>query len=727
MATFYLDLESGSDAADGTTFANRWKTFNSGATAARIAPGDTIRIMAATDQTSLGQNATWTVNSKTVTLTTAVTANISDCETAWTASANVTSTADTSQFKENTKSAKHVIAAGFTTGLAAYFATGTIDLSGYQQVSFWIFNTVAVAASTLSLRLCSDVAGVTTVNTIAIPAIPSVSQWTAFTVNTGGALDAAIQSVALYADLDPGAVTIQLDNIIACKASSSADALSLTSLLGKVNNLNWVASTVYAVNDIRKPTSPNRNGYRYKVTAQSSATAASEPTWPQGIGENVTDGGVTWQCEGLEDTWYAIQSINGTTVKLDNHVNALGSVGAGYPGATETVTTYKREPIKLSAMSTTSGGGSLTDIQDSGTAGNHITFSGGWNRTDMTTQTGETWVTGQNGFGYAVSTNGKNYLTFVNYNTTRFYAVFSIGTLPNIWQVLNGHYNNQSGYGILLNSATNLIAQGLISHNNNLLTTGGFSMTDQNRATLRAVSFCSHIGGSGLASSISYVSTLSVVDIVCKNNAAYGVAHLSGGPLSITGLITGNNTSGGINAPSISAILNNCLIAESTEFAAQTAYRDYIIYSQKHDQTANNHLLTTDGGTIVSATDQRHTASGISWKFLPTSTNRAALYPLRLSVAKVAVAASALVTLSIWARRDNTNIKGQLFVAGGQIAGVPNDVTVACEPSINTWTQSSNLTFTPTEAGVVEVLFKVWDGVGTSNSFWIDDFAVSQA
>jgi hypothetical protein len=43
---FYLDYEGGNDANDGTTFANRWKTLTSGVTATRIAPGDTIRIMA---------------------------------------------------------------------------------------------------------------------------------------------------------------------------------------------------------------------------------------------------------------------------------------------------------------------------------------------------------------------------------------------------------------------------------------------------------------------------------------------------------------------------------------------------------------------------------------------------------------------------------------------------------------------------------------------------------
>src|SRR3972149_419032 len=60
MAIFYLDYEGGNDVNDGTTFANRWKTFTSGATAARIAPGDVIRVMASPDQTSLGITGVWT-------------------------------------------------------------------------------------------------------------------------------------------------------------------------------------------------------------------------------------------------------------------------------------------------------------------------------------------------------------------------------------------------------------------------------------------------------------------------------------------------------------------------------------------------------------------------------------------------------------------------------------------------------------------------------------------
>src|SRR3954465_12971522 len=59
MTIFYLDGEGGNDANAGTSFALRWKTFSSGATAARIAPGDVIRVMGSPAPTLLG-NATWT-------------------------------------------------------------------------------------------------------------------------------------------------------------------------------------------------------------------------------------------------------------------------------------------------------------------------------------------------------------------------------------------------------------------------------------------------------------------------------------------------------------------------------------------------------------------------------------------------------------------------------------------------------------------------------------------
>ena len=78
--TFYLDYENGADANDGSTWALAWKTITSGATAARIAPGDIIRIAKSPAPASLGTTGIWTDLSKTVTLGAAQTATVNLCE-----------------------------------------------------------------------------------------------------------------------------------------------------------------------------------------------------------------------------------------------------------------------------------------------------------------------------------------------------------------------------------------------------------------------------------------------------------------------------------------------------------------------------------------------------------------------------------------------------------------------------------------------------------------------
>ncbi len=714
----------------GSSKADAWLTFTSGATSARIAPGDTIRVMASPDETLVG-NATWTQYSKTITLAGAVTANISDCETAWTGSVNVTTTADATTYKENTKSAKHVIASAFTTGLVAFFGTGTIDFSGYQQVSFWVYNTAVLAASTLSLRLCSDPVGAVTVNTIAIPAIASSGSWVAITVDTGGALGSSIGSVALYADLDPGTQTIQLDNIIACKASSSADSLTLTSLIGKAWNRCWAASTTYATGAICKPSQGARNGFRYKVTAGGGGSSdGSEPVWPAGVGLTVVDGALTWTCDTVEETWAPIQSINGTTVKIDNDCTVLGNAGRGYEGATETVATYKREPIKLAMVGTGSNfTGYLQPTKSgngSGFPNNQIVFIGGYDRTNMSTLSGETWISGQNGWGYGIGTysTGADYVTLSNLNATRcYYGVVTYST--DFLTLQNCQFSGMQGYGWYMAAALNqCTVTGFVCCYN-----GAFGVNNAEKVSgvMRRVRISSNMS-SGVSQNQSYPWLCRMFDFVVTNNGSYAANIGAINPQEWINWVTANNDQGAaaINLPAGATPLymTNCSIGEASKFLLTNLTGQYI-YSHKDGQVADTHVITTDGGTITSATDQRHTASGLSWKFSPTSTNRGYAYPLTLSVAKIACAANTAVNLTIWVRRDNTNIQGNLRVLGGTVVGVPSDVIVNCAPSINTWTQSGTLTFTPTENGVVEVFFDCWDGTNTTNSLWVDDFSIT--
>jgi len=736
MTTFYCDFENGDDANDGTTFANRWKTLTSGATAARIAPGDEIRIMGSPAPTSLGINGTWTSealqgtrtvtgatnatpievttstahgystgdtltiqnvggntatngtweitvtgdrtftldgsigngtisgngvsrlrNNTVVRLASALTQNIASTgpnRAAWTASADVTATLYTTDFKEHYQADSIAIAAGFTTGLAAYWPTGTLDLSGYQQVSFWIRqNSGTVGADgAVELRLCSDTAGTTVVDTISIPALSGLNRWRPVTVDLGTNLGSSIQSIALYVSTDNGAQTFLLSNIIACKASSDPDSLTLTSLIGK----------------------------------------------------NV---------EG--ETWWGIQSINGTRVMLDNETNAepITTTLRGYYGTSETVTTWKRETIKLGPAASSST--ALQATQKAGTDGSPITYSGGWDRTAMTTQNLETWLDGMNGNGYGINI-GHNFVNIDMLAFTRLkrglsnsagsFCSFSLAAANNngnalvislpINTITLGHAAaNSSSINIEAGPCTFVLNHGIIS--------GGSAGIYGNGANDFKMLQGS---GNGIIAN-NHTSALSIT-----SNASGLFAGLE---------FTANGTSS-IGSTYIKLALYKCLVSDNTEVSSPEIGPG-TVFSQNHDQTADNHKIFLSYALISSATDQRKTASGISWKIQPTNTLRSASWPVPLSLAKVACAANAAVTIKAWMRRSNTGLTMRLVCKGGQIAGVASDVVSSMTADADTW-EELTITFTPTEVGVVEITAEAWGG--TTYSGWVDDMTISQ-
>lgn len=786
MTTFYLDYEGGSDAADGLSFANRWKTLTLGATAARIAPGDTIRIMASPAPTSLGINGTWTslaqqgtwsitsstnatpivitrashglstgdtvvvtghgintnangtwtvtqissstfsldgsvgngvgggsgtfrkVNGMIVTLASALTENLASTgngRTAWTASANVTATLSTSDYKEGYSSDSIAIAAGFTTGLAAYKATGSaLNLSGYQQVSFWIKQTSGTlgAAGQTTLRLCSDTAGVTTVDTISIPALGALNVWNCVTVNTWGNLGASIQSVALYVATDSGAQTFLLSNIIACKAASSADSITLSSLIGK------------------------------------------------------NDG-----------QWFSIMSINGTRVFLGAPASYLPtSTGFGaYYGTTEAITTYKREAVDRGAMAASTTADNA--INDSGTSGNIITFSGGWNRTDMTTQTDETWLRSQNGNGFGLTVYRTfieiEKLNFINYNTgiignatssdltfsnisfagcgTGFQAIgvyYSVTSLITAMCTL-GFYDNSrhsvfTDMTMIGGGAANGIAQ-LIGSNNvydtvnvyNLSTNCiSFGNTANSLAMDCRLDNLTIIGcPSGLVSVLIYAALRLKGDSWTLTCTAGGTAIQC---YTTSDVVVSNVTSSGhgqgigLNGyGDITAI--DCTITDTTPTSHNIANVSSAIYTQNLNASGHS-LITLTGGLAGSTTAERHTASGVAWYLSPTSASRTATFPLPLSLGKILCAASALVTVKVWLRRTNTSLTIGLVCKGGQIAGVASDVRTNMTAAANTW-EEVTITFTPSAAGFVEITAEAYGG--TTYTGYVDDMTITQA
>lgn len=768
MTTFYLDYEGGNDANAGTSFATRWKTFASGATAARTAPGDTIRVMASPDPTSLG-NGTWagvggrltsvnissstnatpivittsavhglvagdyvtivnhttntnangvwkvgTVGSTTtfqilnmdgtnttgngigaatgtaqkanncvVKLASPVTQNIALCgglgqKPAWTASTNVTCTQNTTAYKEGYSSASIALGAAFTTGKAAYYTLpATLNLSSYQQVSFWVqlLSGTVGAAGACYIALCSDTIGATVVNTINIPSVGIAGLWVPVTVDLASNLGASIQSVAFYVVTDNGAQTFLIDNIIACKASSSADSLNLTSLIGK----------------------------------------------------NTVD----------EPEFYSLQSINYDVAMIGN-TNVLTPTSLtlrGYYGTNETVTTYKRETIKQSITTNV-----VNQVQESGTAGSLITYSGGWNRTDMSTQTGQTWFDLQAGTGTGLAGVTTGTLSYVRVDLINFVRC-NVG-------YQGGLVSTNSEVGTIFcsgcSSSTNFVGTNM---------TIGYAYTSNNANG----ALVNNVGGviitfmksNSCSTTPTTVSGFSCkyTTIVSSNNVTAGIlinagtrntilaltAEYNTGPaISVTtgfgNVVGAGSTSGNTSGVAFNSInsgqiyLNNFVVNEATEVA--TIGYASAAYSNRHDNTDNNSWIFYQYGTVNQQTSVVDSPATTSWKMSPTNTSATATNPIMLKIGTVVCGASTLVTVTARMQRDNTGLTMRLVCPGGQISGVTTDVYTDMTAAANTW-ETVTITFTPTKAGGVDIYAYAFGG--STYSGYVCNLTASQA
>ena len=770
MATYYLDYEGGSDAGAGTSFATRWKTLTLGATAARIAPGDTIRIMGSPAVQSFGMNGTWTsskleatksitsstnaspiaitlashgyatgdtvvvtghttntnangtweiisVTSSTFSLTgstgngvggasgtvrlrnnsrvimasdtgvknLASHGNVGSGRTAWTASANVTTSLNTTDFKEGDSSDSIAIGASFTTGLAAYKATTSTLASSCATTSFWIkqtSGTVAVA-NDVSIRLCSDIAGATSIKTILVPALATLNRWTVVSVDTSG-LSGDIRSVALYVDADKGAQTFLICNIV----GSGSDQVDLSCLIGKNTGTGMDA----------------------------------EP-------------------------WCPIQSINGTRIMLDGETNLIptSTTLRGYYGTTGTATTYFRKTIKTTIVSSTTG---VQSITDSGSTASPITFSGGWDRTDMSTQTLETFFDGRNSQGHGVSISDRSYVTIDKISFCRYYTGYygnvTFSTISNsqcvgcsqasFWLLSNFNQNAVSnclagfssyGFWIYNNASSNRISN--VKSLGNIF----YGLITQSAAFNNVVSSGNMFNNGADGINIFEASQNTFKNINSYANNSYGfVATVTGGSTNNT-FINCSASNGNANGWAMAGYnyLTNCTASGNTsnQFVSNPGVRggDDGIYSTDHLGVSGNTSILMFAGSIVSTTSVRHTSSGIAWALAPTSVrDRPSDYPLTLKIATLAVAADTAVTVKAWLRRTNTGLTLGLRILADQIAGVSSDVLSPMTAVADTWEEVS-LTFTPTANGVVKIQAYCYGG--STYTGYVDDLTITQA
>jgi hypothetical protein len=689
--------------------------------------------------------AIYKLSNQMITLSSPVTSVISNCDTTWTAGTSCTVSVNTNtNSKEGNGSANFVTSSPATTTKLAYILTTNTNYSSYNQVSFWIYNSTAYTAGQYTLNLCSDTVGATTVNTIAIPAIPSTGQWVAFTVDTGSALGSSIQSVALYTGSTTAPTnTLRIDHIIACGPSSNASSISLTSLLG--------------VND------------------------------------------------GVQG-WFNIRSINGTAINLDHGVNSNWLSSRGYYGTTTTSELWRRETFKqpmgasttscnntfaTSTPLTWSGGWNMaTNLQDGTGNGANQTY---WD--------------GQNGWGSAFtgpsfSGNGQN-TTLTGMSFNRFYSImnnnsyssmtsssYSIFNITNIGNV--GTFLTVTGT-ITISNISFATADPVFDIRNSTLTlniTNFFSgmgstfTTNYANNTYNIVNLASFqnngfatlytnttytgtiITGCG-ATAIGITSSSCNVTVPTITNCGTGVnitvmpstASIS----TISGCTTGLAIAG-INPPTVSSpagsisTISGCTTGLSLGTSSNTLIKNMTFSGNTTDivlssNTGANYFIDSTysvAPTISGSVDERffirnpnstvqalcysdnmvcntdtttyHTSGNRSWKIATSRTNTN--YPATLNLGYVILQGGATNIITAWVYYTTAGMTCGLRILANQIEGMTSNALATVTGTINTWTQVTLTILSATQSGPVMLQAYGVSSSGTQ-SMWVADVAVT--
>lgn len=144
---------------------------------------------------------------------------VEDCEDAWDeyVGANVTSTADTTDKKVGTASAKMDVAVEAAVGRLATEAISSKDLSPYKYLKAWVKSSIALDTGDLDILLDDDPQCVSPLKELIIPAL-AAGTWTQITFDMGDTSGlTAIISIGIDMNLDKGAFIFHIDQVRATK------------------------------------------------------------------------------------------------------------------------------------------------------------------------------------------------------------------------------------------------------------------------------------------------------------------------------------------------------------------------------------------------------------------------------------------------------------------------------------------------------------------------------
>jgi len=784
MAIYYIDLVNGSDAAAGTSWATAWKTVTSGSTAARIAPGDTIRMAKSPDKISLG-NGTWTsVTSNTQPGTTStITGATNATPISITVASHGWSTGDMVSIEGvggNTAALGNWIITN--TGTNTFTLDGSVGNGAYtsggtaQKINFRAVN----LASNTQTKIVSDC-------NIAYTAANSATSTTTSTCKSGGlaiqitspaaaAANTKYAFQALPASTDFSAfthitlwywTTTTVTNATAWRVCLCSDTLGATivdsfplPITGTTSQWNSLViaktgggalgATIQSVAIYSGATQLNSSTIILDNINACTATGLNLQSVISPVSSN-TD---------LYDN-YSIASITGTILGIDQDYNQTNNNAAGVRGYSGTVTgsttTYYRQALDyatLNGLGYTTISGAMFGSTEAGTVSAITTWSGGWN-TSTTTQDGITltyctagsvgwspldynkieWMgilRGARAYGQNTS-QARTYSGFTIENC--FGTSATVGYFGTGISVLAGatYPNKITNFGLnnIGTPAINAAAQVLYFN----------TVKAQNCCAVLAASFLGGVINNSLSASSTYTN------IEISNSGLAAFYQISGGASFYN--ITVRLCAGFVIAGSSTAYYNTVTTSNNTNIFVSSSQGplnggNQLIQDITYNEatpfnngiySAGNFMMSGLNGTnssflgyVYQGVFSRETSithSGASsWKVNVLTTARDAGYPVPLNFGQIYLKANVSTTISAWMYLTSANLGANLTLVGYQIAGVTTDqVATANSATVNAWQQVS-MTFTPTSDGVVTLEANVWLTTGTNQSVYIDDISV---
>ena len=332
MSVLYMRPGAGNNANDATSRANAVRGFNNGITTERTVPGDEIRIEGVLKGSVSGCSIT--AGSGTLTLPGGNHKLLNDCEstTGWTAATNITIATSTNRVN-GSNSLQFTPAAGFTTGLFADYDFGADqDLSAFSAVHAFI--DLGASQQIITLKMYSDSGKSNLVATLTYDGKAAWVGYQSALFKNGASLPSQVRVLSFEINTDPGTTALRMDAVFACH-DPAVTPNSLTP---------WAA-------------------FSTNSSVSGNFSTANDCSF-QAIRHFLTDTTATLLGTGLTGV----------------------QTGCLWPHATLSSGTIYVWHAEQNDRLDVSNNNAVNTIQEAGTSSAISHYSGGWNRTDMTSQ-----------------------------------------------------------------------------------------------------------------------------------------------------------------------------------------------------------------------------------------------------------------------------------------------------------------------------------------------------